>query len=1178
MAFQVDPYTASETAAIQAIETITSTFSIFGCGYALQTVLFPANNTPPTIFEKMIQVLLGFQLVLAVLHALGIAGATNSGLCAFQGFSIQWCTLGELFWMMLVSYQLYSWIFKKRNPDRFKKYFVHYIVACCAVATIGSLVLLFRNEYGPSTAWCWTQSKKEDVYFYLFFAISCTGWFLLFLVLLLTSQMFRTLVSSLLQNNNTDIRVSAFFNRGDSFIGLDRIDNQTQSKLRQYLSVFLFTWFFSLLSRLIVIDNGGELTFGSTFIVAMFVPFQGFLYAVCYTDWFGHSKELNQFFNRMIERILTRGSPRHMQSEMEFDSLYGIEDGVSNVNRIGGIRSSTMNTQKNQSIFRSTENPMQVRASVASSQKSNSSFIKRYVPFSSKVYNIFTTTFNAGEAPIEKFDQNVIRQWILTGYPIYVIAFQECICLEELRSLIHSHLGTTSYDIFNAEMGSANTNVGFHGFIALSVFVDSKEIRKGHITHLDEVNRTLATGKDLMIYTAENKGGVGLHFQIFDTDICFVGSHLTSDSKGASKLSKRNDNLNRILSDLVLGPADIPCLQIQHDHLIFMGDLNYRMNLKPLHHPNLPRPSSTEFSDESTNTITTSVSTNDGNSDSDDESRDVKAMSMTDLTQTLNAVAQAVKNEKNIALESITNESILSFLQTHTPKSNAWATIKYSLLRSASDPLYPGKDLINQINRIFNEVMPDWESVLAPDELRDLLKQGKIFHNFIEPLPMFPPSYKLRTGESGGCGDFSDYDEMVAGYLINTKDKDNHAEGDDHDTESVTRVASEESITPRHTISDSNKAGGSPGGSIKSSRSWGIPSSLSSQKSIRFHEDKEDETAKVADDVMPSYESTKNSEGNTDSTDRRSSRSRGWGILHTSILLTHKSKDSTKAEKGGKPAKAKAKNIRPPSYTDRILSHSLDEKRASLQCIGYNMCHQVLCSDHRPVSAVYSLEVNDNTKGALQSLSMNVELFEVLMQNFKIEYFHPVERSGKDKQSESSRSFSLDHEIKEIRIVLPLPTKDPLLQKKQDYGTHKIFGVRGAEDPIMTPLIECIHGVKGNIDHLFDLQVTIPWVPDTKCEAPSELKSVYAAGDIKRYGCISTILGAHVLMVIVNKKDEVIGNCSMCLNNMVESCTQTSPIHTASRSVEIIHGSAAVGRITSVVTVKYIINVTEILY
>jgi hypothetical protein len=365
---------------------------------------------------------------------------------------------------------------------------------------------------------------------------------------------------------------------------------------------------------------------------------------------------------------------------------------------------------------------------------------------------------------------------------------------------------------------------------------------------------------------------------------------------------------------------------------------------------------------------------------------------------------------------------------------------------------------------------------------------------------MFPPSYKLRTGESGGCGDFSDYDEMVAGYLINTKDKDNHAEGDDHDTESVTRVASEESITPRHTISDSNKAGGSPGGSIKSSRSWGIPSSLSSQKSIRFHEDKEDETAKVADDVMPSYESTKNSEGNTDSTGENR-RSRGWGLLHTSVLLTHKSKDSTKSEKvkadkGGKPAKANKKNIRPPSYTDRILSHSLDEKRASLQCIGYNMCHQVLCSDHRPVSAVYSLEVNDNTKGALQSLSMNVELFEVLMQNFKIEYFHPVERSGKDKQSESSKSFSLDHEIKEIRIVLPLPTKDPLLQKKQDYGTHKIFGVRGAEDPIMTPLIECIHGVKGNIDHLFDLQVTIPWVPDTKFETPSELKSVYAAGDI----------------------------------------------------------------------------------
>ena len=1194
MGFQIDPYTASETAAIQAVVTITSTLSIFGCGYALKTVLFPANNTFPTIFERMIQVLLGFQLILAVLHAIGISGASNDGLCVFQGFSIQWCCTGELFWMIVTSYHLYGWIFKKRNPDRFKKYFVHYVVACCIVATIGSFVLLFRNEYGPSTAWCWTQSRKEDVYFYLFFSISCAGWFLLFLVLLLTSQKFRNLMSTLFQSPNTDIRVSAFFNRGDSFIGLDRIDQQTQSKLKEYLTVFLVTWFFSLLSRLIVIGNGGQLTFGSTFIVAMFVPPQGFFYSICYTDWFGYHREVNHFIATVTHGMLKGDSLRHTDGEMELDSLYDIENGVNSISRIGGSRLSTYNNES--SNIPTIHNPMQgtrLSAFKLNSTKSNKVFT-RYVPFSSKVYNIFATTFNAGEAPIDKFDQNVIRQWILTGYPIYVIAFQECICLEELRSLIHSHLGTSNYDIFNAEMGSANTNVGFHGFIALSVFIDSKEIRKGHIQHLDEVNRTLATGKDLMIYTAENKGGIGLHFQIFDSDICFVGAHLTSDSKGASKLSKRNDNLNKILTDLVLGPADIQCLQIQHDHLIFMGDLNYRMNLKPLHQTH-HLPSSTEpVVDETIISTTIGTNTVDGNSDSDDEHHNVKAMSMSDLTQTLSAVAQAVKNEKKIAMETITNESILSLLQdsANVPKNNAWATIKYSLLRSDTDPLHPGRELSNQINRVFEETTPDWESALAPDELRDLVKQGKIFHNFIEPLPMFPPSYKLRTGESGSCGDFSDYDEMVAGYLINTKDKDVHAEGEENETESSTPRANsavkrstswskknfDDAIQPDDQSNGSSTDSGSPR-STSRSRGWGILYSLF------LLSKKGDKTENSTSDNVKdsSFDNNRSGSGSIDSDSAgASSKSRGWGILHSlSKKIDHKGDGSksekVKVDKPGKPAKAK--NIRPPSYTDRILSHSLEEKKSSLQCIAYSMCHQVQCSDHRPVTAVFSLEVNDNTKGALQSLSMNVELFEILIQGLRIEYYEHIERKCKESSKHlETKITSLDQEIKEIRIMFPLPTKDPILQKKQDYGTHKIFGVRNGDDPVMAPLVECIHGIRGNIDHLFDLEVTVPWVPVTDVDEFDDLKSAYAGGDITRFGCVSTILGTHVLLVIVNKKDEIIGNCSMCLNTIVESCTPTSPIHTVSRNVEIIYGSAVVGRISCVVTLKYLTNVTDILY
>lgn len=87
-----------------------------------------------------------------------------------------------------------------------------------------------------------------------------------------------------------------------------------------------------------------------------------------------------------------------------------------------------------------------------------------------------------------------------------------------------------------------------------------------------------ATGQDLIIATAQNKGGVGLPLQIHDTSVGFVTCHLPSDSKGQSKLSKRNKSAHSILKKLILTEEDLGFdMHFQHDHLFMFGDLNYRM-------------------------------------------------------------------------------------------------------------------------------------------------------------------------------------------------------------------------------------------------------------------------------------------------------------------------------------------------------------------------------------------------------------------------------------------------------------------------------------------------------------------------------------------------------------------------------------------------------------------------
>jgi len=88
----------------------------------------------------------------------------------------------------------------------------------------------------------------------------------------------------------------------------------------------------------------------------------------------------------------------------------------------------------------------------------------------------------------------------------------------------------------------------------------------------------MATGRNLLVAKAQNKGGVGLPLQIHDTSIGFVTCHLPSDSKGQSKLSKRNKSAHTILKELILAEEDLGFdLHFQHDHLFMFGDLNYRM-------------------------------------------------------------------------------------------------------------------------------------------------------------------------------------------------------------------------------------------------------------------------------------------------------------------------------------------------------------------------------------------------------------------------------------------------------------------------------------------------------------------------------------------------------------------------------------------------------------------------
>lgn len=70
-----------------------------------------------------------------------------------------------------------------------------------------------------------------------------------------------------------------------------------------------------------------------------------------------------------------------------------------------------------------------------------------------------------------------------------------------------------------------------------------------------------------------NKGGAAIRFDVHDTSICCVGSHLAS---GANNWDERNSDYLAIVKDLVFTHGRTIDA---HDHIFWAGDLNYRINM-----------------------------------------------------------------------------------------------------------------------------------------------------------------------------------------------------------------------------------------------------------------------------------------------------------------------------------------------------------------------------------------------------------------------------------------------------------------------------------------------------------------------------------------------------------------------------------------------------------------------
>ncbi|XP_030566792.1 type II inositol 1,4,5-trisphosphate 5-phosphatase isoform X1 [Drosophila novamexicana] len=189
---------------------------------------------------------------------------------------------------------------------------------------------------------------------------------------------------------------------------------------------------------------------------------------------------------------------------------------------------------------------------------------------------VYCATWNVNNRPCWD-NNNSLRPWLASGEKapdIYAIG------LQELDTTAKAMLNGNQMQMYAAQwirkmVESVHDGVEYEELqsvrlsgIMLTVIV-RKEVRQ-HIVRC-RVN-SVARG---MFNALGNKGGVAVSFQLNEAKICFVNSHLAAHM---TYVAERNDDYKAIEDGMRFEENGLLCRTINdHDHIFWLGDLNYRI-------------------------------------------------------------------------------------------------------------------------------------------------------------------------------------------------------------------------------------------------------------------------------------------------------------------------------------------------------------------------------------------------------------------------------------------------------------------------------------------------------------------------------------------------------------------------------------------------------------------------
>jgi hypothetical protein len=233
-----------------------------------------------------------------------------------------------------------------------------------------------------------------------------------------------------------------------------QLTDRIAHRLSLYLLVFVFEWCFGLINR--ILGAVCCVLFFPTLLHCLVVPLQGWLNSVIYGHLHGD--------------LGCRGS---------FGGSFSSGFSSSSLGRPSVFRSASAHK-----FHRLKE---QKRRSIDTARE----LLSRTFNETQDV-SFYVCTWNMGECDVP----NNIGDLVPGDFDMYVIGVQECLVLEELTNELMSQMGE-EYSLHSLELGSSQTVLGFHGFIALICFVRRDLEESGVVERLDIASTSVKRGVNL---------------------------------------------------------------------------------------------------------------------------------------------------------------------------------------------------------------------------------------------------------------------------------------------------------------------------------------------------------------------------------------------------------------------------------------------------------------------------------------------------------------------------------------------------------------------------------------------------------------------------------------------------------------------------------------------------------